>query len=55
MIALRFQAIADCIFTVIPWAWKEIKTSFNGIVSAVDNLQYNPLASIQQIGEGIVR
>ena len=49
------QAIADTINTVIPWAWKEIKVSFNGITKALKKLVKNPQSAIQEIGEAIAR
>ncbi|KAI0234744.1 hypothetical protein LSAT2_014923 [Lamellibrachia satsuma] len=50
-----YNAVADSINTVVPWAWKEIKTSFSGIVRAIPKLLKNPRWTIQKTGEAIVR
>ncbi|KAK2165040.1 hypothetical protein NP493_1368g00013 [Ridgeia piscesae] len=50
-----YDAIADSINTVVPWAWREIKRSYNGITKAIKKLLKNPQSAIQEIGEGIAR
>ncbi|KAK2165104.1 hypothetical protein NP493_1383g00012 [Ridgeia piscesae] len=50
-----YDAIADSINTVVPWAWREIKRAFNGITKAIKKLLKNPQSAIQEIGEGIAR
>ena len=49
------QAIIDAITTVVPWAWKEIKTSFRAIVNAIPSLFKKPKSAIQVIGTAIAR
>ena len=41
--------------TVIPWAWKNIKTAFNGIVKAIKELLKTTKSAIEDIGDGVIR
>ncbi|KAI0217504.1 hypothetical protein LSAT2_030722 [Lamellibrachia satsuma] len=50
-----YNAIADSINTVVPWAWKEVKTAFEGIRKALKKLFKNPQSAIQDIGEAVAR
>ncbi|KAK2175673.1 hypothetical protein NP493_715g02033 [Ridgeia piscesae] len=50
-----YNAIADIITSILPWAWNETKGAFKEIRSAFKKLVTNPKFAIQEMGNAVAR